>query len=294
MSLHLLPLAVSVLPAVLLSGVARPAPPETAGTVRSADGVPIHYVVQGRGEPALVFVHGWAIDGGYWRDAMAAFAPRHRVVALDLAGHGRSGAGRKDWTMPAFAEDVRAVVRALDLKRVILVGHSMSGNVILEAARLLPDCVVGLVPVDTLLDPDDATSEADIAAMTARFRADFPGTLREFASQYLFVPAMDPKLRDAIIADMASRPPAIAVPMIEQAWRYDPRPALSEITVPIVAVNADKYPTRLDALRRYAPRYDAVLVHGVGHYPMREDPAGFQAALAEALARIERAAPARR
>ena len=52
----------------------------------------------------------------------------------------------------AFGEDVAAVIRKLDLRRVILVGHSMGGPAILEAAALVPDRVIGLVPVDTFHD----------------------------------------------------------------------------------------------------------------------------------------------
>jgi pimeloyl-ACP methyl ester carboxylesterase len=130
--------------------------------------------------------------------------------------------------------------------------------------------------------------------MMARFRSDYAGTTRAFADQYMFVPTMDPKLREAVIADMASRPPDISVPMIEAAWRYDPRPALQALRIPICAVNADKYPTKLDALRGYAPQYQAVFVRGVGHYLMREDAPAFNARLAEALDAIEHAPAPRR
>jgi pimeloyl-ACP methyl ester carboxylesterase len=53
-----------------------------------------------------------------------------------------------------------------------------------------------------------------------------------------------------------------------------------------VAVNADKFPTRLDHARLYAPQFDALIVTGVGHYLMREDPAQFNAQLARAVARV--------
>jgi len=67
---------------------------------------------------------------------------------------------------------------------------------------------------------------------------------------------------------------------------HDPRPALAEIKVPIRAVNADKYPTNLEANRRHMPGYEAVIVRGSGHYPMLEDPAAFAAAFDRCLAQI--------
>jgi pimeloyl-ACP methyl ester carboxylesterase len=122
--------------------------------VASSDGVPIGYEVHGSGTPALVFVHGWSCDRSYWRGQVDAFAARHRVVTVDLAGHGASGAGRSAWTMPAFGEDVVAVVAELGLDDLVLddlvlVGHSMGGDVIVETALRLPGQVLGLVWVDT-------------------------------------------------------------------------------------------------------------------------------------------------
>lgn len=261
-----------------------------AGTAKSADGVPIHYEAEGSGEPALVFVHGWAIDGGYWVAQVPVFARTHRVVTLDLAGHGRSGRGRKDWTVAAFGQDVCAVVAASGLKKVVLIGHSMSGNVILEAARAMPGRVVGLIPVDTLLDVDQVTSDAEIEGALAAFRSDFKKAAGGFMRQYMFTPTTDPKLVEAVVKDATSFPPEIGVPALEQVWRHDPRPLLAEIHVPIVAVNADKFPTRTDHARRYAPQFDALIVKGVGHYLMREDPAGFNAQLTRAVARVTGAA----
>src|SRR5882762_1596697 len=117
------------------------------GIVASADGVDIHYRVEGAGSPAVVLIHGWAGDASIWAGQVKELGASHTVVTIDLAGHGASGRNRAAWTVPAFAEDVRAVVEKLDLKRVVLVGHSMSGYVILEAARLMPDRIAALVPV---------------------------------------------------------------------------------------------------------------------------------------------------
>jgi pimeloyl-ACP methyl ester carboxylesterase len=277
---------VSAMSLLLLLMAAANASAPAEGTARSADGVPIHYESLGRGEPALVFVHGWTIDSSYWQAQVPVLARTHRVVTLDLAGHGRSGRERKDWTVAAFGQDVRAVVEALDLSRVILIGHSMSGNVILEAAKAMPGRVAGLIPVDTLLDVEQSMSEAEIAGAMASFRADYKASVAGFMRQYMFTPSTDPALVEAVVGDATSFPPEIAIPVLEQSWRYDPRRALAEIHVPIVAVNADKFPTPLDHARRYAPQFDALIVKGVGHYLMREDPAAFNAQLARAVARI--------
>ena len=267
--------------------------PQT-GAAKSADGVPIHYEVQGQGDPALVFVHGWAIDSRYWDQQVPVFARTHRVVTIDLAGHGRSGRDRKDWTVAAFARDVRAVVEALSLKKAVLVGHSMSGNVILEAARAMPDRIVGLIPVDTLLDVDEETKPEEMAQFAAALRANYKATAEGFSQLYLFADKGNPAFKAKVMADLMTLPPEISVAVLEGAWAYDPRPALKQTKVPIVAVNADKFPTRLDHARTYAPQFDALIVKGMGHYLMREDPAAFNTQLALAVARVTGAAAAPR
>ena len=128
------------------------ADPVTEGKALSADGVPIAYSVEGDGTTAVVLIHGWSCDRTYWREQIEPLIATYRVVSIDLAGHGESGQERAAWTLPAFGEDVKAVVEALGLERVVLVGHSMGGPAALEAARLLGSKVLGVVAVDALHD----------------------------------------------------------------------------------------------------------------------------------------------
>jgi pimeloyl-ACP methyl ester carboxylesterase len=114
-----------------------------SGVATSRDGIPLTFEVHGSGTPALVFVHGWSCDRGYWSGQLAAFSDRHQVVAVDLAGHGESGGGRQTWTMAAFGDDVVAVVEQLGLGELVLIGHSMGGDVIVEAALRLGERVLG-------------------------------------------------------------------------------------------------------------------------------------------------------
>jgi pimeloyl-ACP methyl ester carboxylesterase len=252
-------------------------------TARSVDAVPVAYDVTGRGEPTLVFVHGWAFDRRIWDAQVRRFAAERRVVALDLGGHGESGRGRGDWTMPAFGEDVRAVVDALDLSRVVLIGHSMGGPVVLEAARRLPGRVAGLVLVDTLLDVENRMPPERVEAILEGFEADFASAAERYAREWLVLPTTDPALVERIVARVRAMDPAIGVSAIRNVWSYDPRPALREIRTPVRAVNAGRFPTNVEGMRRHAPQFDAAVMDGVGHYPMLEDPDRFGRLLDQAL-----------
>lgn len=260
-----------------------------AAVVQSSDGVPIHYSDQGNLEPALVFVHCWACDRHLWDGQVAAFSGNHRVVAIDLPGHGESGKNRKDWTIPAFGSDVAAVVQKLGLKKVILIGSSMGGPVILEAAKRLGDRVLGLVPVDTLTNVESKTPPEQVEEFLRAFQADYPGAATTFITQYLFVASSSPAVRKRVLGTATSTPPEVAIPVLRAAMTYDPIPALRGIKAPIRAINSDLYPTNLAANRKYAPQFDAVIIPGVGHYPMLETSERFNELLAQAVRDMEKA-----
>jgi pimeloyl-ACP methyl ester carboxylesterase len=259
------------------------------GTVASADGVPIRYAVTGAGEPALVFVHCWTGDRTFWDTQVGRFAPGYRVVTLDLAGHGESGRNRRAWTIAAFAEDIRAVVAHLALPRLILIGHSMGGPVILETARRISERVLGLVPVDTLRNVEQRWPPAELEAALAAFRADFAGSVSRFIRERLVAPSTDARVIERVVAQALAAPREMAIAAIESTWRYDAAAAFREIRAPIVAVNADLQPTDVAANRRHAPQFEATIMAGVGHYPMLEAPERFNELLAGAIARVRAA-----
>lgn len=264
------------------------------GTIASADGVRIRYQVEGSGAPPLVFVHGWSCDRHYWDAQVPYFAKAHRVVTLDLGGHGESGLGRRDWTIPAFADDVRAVVIALDLRGVVLVGHSMGGPVTAEAARRMPDRVAALVPVDTFNNVGRRlVSREDWEKWLATLRADFSATTQNLVRKGLFIPSSDPTLVARVANAMSSVRPEVGVSALEGSRAFDEAAALEEVKVPIRCINSDRRPTDVEGARRHAPRFDAVIMKGVGHFVMMEDPATFNGLLDQALRAFAPTAPPR-
>jgi pimeloyl-ACP methyl ester carboxylesterase len=124
----------------------------------------MHFVRSGSGSPALVFVHGFACTHEDWRHQMRHFERTHEVVACDLRGHGRTPGRPHECSIEHYGGDVAALVNNLDLARVVLVGHSMGCRVVLEAARLLPERIAGVVLVDgsrnATSDPDGAEANA--------------------------------------------------------------------------------------------------------------------------------------
>jgi len=282
----------AVAAAVLTAGVTAEAAAQSLAAVKDsvasfAAGVPIVYEARGAGATALVFVHGWSCARPYWAAQLAPFAEQYRVVAVDLAGHGESGLGRKDWTMAAFGGDVAAVVEKLGLRRVVLVGHSMGGDVIAEAARRLPGRVAGLVWVDTYRQLGAGRTPEQVQAFVASLRANFADSTRKLV-RGMFRPGSDRALVERIAADMASAPPAVALGAVEHAFHYSremPR-ALGELKLPVVAINPDDGPTDVASLARHGVR--VVIMPGVGHFAMLEDPERFNRLLRTAVESLVR------
>ena len=81
----------------------------------SSDGVKISFNVQGKGEPAVLFVHGWGGNKNVWSDQVAHFSKKYKVIAIDLASFGESGNNRKLFNMSSFGADIASVINKLKL-----------------------------------------------------------------------------------------------------------------------------------------------------------------------------------
>src|SRR3954467_5178872 len=124
----------------------------------------MHFVRAGAGAPSLVFVHGFACSLEDWRAQIAHFEKTNEVVACDLRGHGQTPGRPHECSIEHYGGDVAALVTNLEFKSAILIGHSMGCRVVLEAARLIPGRVAGIVLLD---GSRNAFSDADGAEAAA-------------------------------------------------------------------------------------------------------------------------------
>ena len=254
-------------------------------TVLSRDGVRIAYSVCGKGEPTLVFVHGWCGDRSVWYKQVPYFAKKYRVVALDLAGHGTSGRQRQAYTQEAFGEDVAAVVNAAGAGKVILIGHSMAGTVILEANRLLKGKVRGLIAVDTLENFECVATPEEIKKYVDSMKKDFVKGSGVFVRE-MFTANADPQLIKQVVANVSRVDPAIAISTLECYFNTPVIPLLADVDVPLWCLNADLWPSFPEINSRYLKSYHLRVMPGLGHFLMVEAPGEFNRQLEDIISQI--------
>jgi pimeloyl-ACP methyl ester carboxylesterase len=250
----------------------------------SSDGVEISYREFGNGSQALVFVHGWSNSKDVWDAQAAYFSKEYKIVTLDLAGFGKSGNGRKLWTMAAFGEDVAAVIKKLHLEQVLLVGFSMGGPVILETAKRIPDCLAGLVLVD-ILQNIEATYSKEFIDNTVQAYMDLVNAPSMEKAMPLFK-TNSHALSERYIATVKDVPKTGWSESLTDCFRWmneDCIEAIKDCSVPVLSINSDQYATNVPAFRKYIRSYKVKIIPGVNHVLMWEAPEKFNQLLEESI-----------
>ncbi|CAN5901536.1 alpha/beta hydrolase [soil metagenome] len=247
----------------------------------SSDGVQINYEVTGRGEVALVCVHGWLGHVRWWDSVRDAFSPTYEVLTVDLAGHGGSG-NRVAGSARAYADDILAVAKTAQAPRVVLVGHSMSGAYATLAA-LETERLAAVILVDTLKNLDAMPTEAQAEQMLGAYRNDFANAVATMLPKFLFSPQTPADVSDALLKRFLTVSGDVAAELLAPLYRFDTRDSAKQVKVPVRGINGDLSPRNVEPNRAYYADYDTVELTGCGHYPMLEQPDAFNAALRTTL-----------
>jgi len=274
-----------ILALLITSCMPQSSPGPEQGSVLSADKTEINYTLYGEGETALVFVHCWCCDQGYWREQVDTFSQEYKVVTIDLAGHGKSGKERDDYTLLSFGTDVASVVKHLELDRIILIGHSMGGGVVLAAAHQLKEQTLAVIGVDTYQGFQYELSDSMIAQFVQPFRQDFYNTTVGFVHS-MFPPGADSILVMDVAADMAQGPADVAISSMISNISTDPVELLKGLNIHIYSINSRMFPIDVEANRKLYPDFEVRFIEGVGHFVQLENPQAFNRKLNSILKEI--------
>ncbi|MCC8425629.1 alpha/beta fold hydrolase [Mucilaginibacter sp. UR6-11] len=240
--------------------------------------VNIAFTDTGKSDTTLLFVHGWAINKSYWANQVAYFGKRYRVVTIDLPGFGQSGKNRDKWGIAQFSSDIDSVIKQLDLQKVILVGHSMSGDIVLQAAIDNPNKVIGVVGVDNFKSvgaPKNPDDKLQMAMAIAEMRKDFIGVTTKWFNEQLFSAATSPEIKRRVLNDVAHTDSTIAVNVMEQGDGFDELDKLAQANKTLYLINSDVTPTDTSYITAQKLRGRVFYTRGTGHFAMVEAPAEF-------------------
>lgn len=241
------------------------------------DSMKVHYLNYGKGDEALIFVHGWTCNLTFWKANIPAFVGQTRVIAVDLPGHGQSDKPALAYTMKLYAQAVEAVMRDAKVSKATLVGHSMGAPVLWQFYRNFPEKTRALVIVDGTLK----------AMGTRESMKPFLDPLRlpayranaEKSVDYLTQGMKDLQVRSEVKTAMVNAPQHTMVSAFE--GMLDPTiwpTANDKIKVPTLAIMAnngnwnseyEKY------VRELVPGIEYQMWSGVSHFVMMDEPQKF-------------------
>ncbi len=264
------------------------APEPSAPVTRTADldGVAIVYDSIGRGDRAVVFIHGWSCNRTFFDAQMEGLRGAGlRLIALDLPGHGESEQPDA-YSMDLFARSVAAVMDDAGVREAVVVGHSNGAPVARQFARLFPERTAGVVAIDGALR-NFFTDPAQAEQLLAIFRGEDWRPRTERFIDAMLETAPEPtrlKVREAMLAT----PREVMIGAFEAAldpaiWSDDPIPA------PLLVVVAESpfwTPEYEAYVRTLSDDVEYRAMTGVSHFLMMEDVEGFNAILKGFLARI--------
>jgi len=263
---------------------------EADNVVVASDGVEIHFDRQGDGSPILVFVHGWSNNRSVWEAQVAHFSKKYKVVNIDLPGFGKSGNNRQHFTTGAFGEDVATVVEKLELDQVILIGFSAGAPVVIETANRIPELVTGVVLVEDMHDVE-ATIPPSAISDTEGFLMDLitNPTNEKLVSSGFY--KKNPETSFQRVLAMLQDAPRIGwgESLLDfLRWtNEDCIKLLSQLQVPIIAINSDLQPTEVGTFQKYVPSFQARIIPDTGHLVMWDAPEEFNRLLEESIQELK-------
>jgi 3-oxoadipate enol-lactonase len=257
----------------------------------AVNGVRLAYDDLGKG-PAILFVHGFMFDRTMWRDQVVALEGWRRI-APDLRGMGMSEAPEGGYGMSVYADDLAALLDAVDVERTVLCGLSMGGYVAFEFLRRYRGRVAALVVLDARAEADTAERKAGRNDMIVRVRNGDARTLAEELAPEFLAESASADVRRRLETMMRRTPVAGLVGALEAMRdRPDSTPLLQSIANLPTLLLIGRHDTRtprasMQAMADQIPDATFTVLSGAGHVPPVESPEETTGALRRFLDGLE-------
>lgn len=271
------------------------------------DGASLYAECSGAGRP-LVFIHGWAMNGGLFEPQRRALSQDFKVISFDLRGHGQSSDAGNEPTIEMLAADLAAVFETLALKEAVCVGWSMGAMVMWEAMSdpAFARRVGALVSIDMSprisndatwsLGLRDGRRPLETVKAVEAMRADWPSVVRRFVPRIFAAgeEGAQGSLIEEVIEQTITHDPEVMAGLWESMSVQDYRARLALLDVPMLAVHGEKSRLYSAATGEFvasrAPNARLVRLRNSGHAPHLEEPEQFNRELLRFIEELESSA----
>jgi pimeloyl-ACP methyl ester carboxylesterase len=256
------------------------------------DDVRLFYTDEGAGDPPILLVHGFSCDSHDWTWQLPHLVARHRVLAVDIRGHGRSSVPSDGYDPVQFAADLAALLEQIDVPSVVAIGHSLGGVIVSALAVEHPERVRAVVSVDPgYLVPDAA---ADMLTGIVDLTASDPVRAFDTLLGSTYGPASSPALTMWHRRRAAGMSPDVLCKTLGSIMRTPggmaylsvSEPYLRRRSCPVLALYADPGRAAIETALLNDKRSKVVSWEGAGHWLHQERPAEFNSIVDNWLASI--------
>jgi pimeloyl-ACP methyl ester carboxylesterase len=235
------------------------------------EGISLFYTEAGQGSPSVVLLHPYGGDNTYMSPQFEHFRQAHRVIAPDLRGHGQSDKPHAGYTIATFADDVAWLCNQLDVRRCVVVGHSMGGMVALQLAAAYPELPSTVVILDSPVVTPTGLMDGFRPLLDGLRTAAYQEATKQF---YTYVSGFDdrPERKARIVEGMASNAQHVLVASMEGVLAADTDAAAAACKIPVLYVSSGPWYTDVVRFKQLCPQLVTGQTVGSGHFHQLEVP----------------------
>lgn len=256
----------------------------------NVNGISINYAISGQG-PVLVLLHGWTENHNFWKFQIPVFSKDYKVLAIDLRGHGESDKPKKEYSIQTFADDVYHVLKRLEIKKAIIIGHSMGGMTALVFCLMHSEMVQALILVNTTCVGLQETGLVPIKETLKMIQTfGFENVAERFFVQTFFASGTSEELTNWAKSEILKTPQFAVEEALKAIIEHDVTDRLSAIKVPTLIIHSPQDLAigvkMAEIMNAKIPNSSLKIIESAGHHSMLEKPEEFNRIVLDFLKRL--------